>query len=149
MLLLDPAPAHMKLHLAFIGTQVGAFIQHEPLLRSVQGYGRRSVAPNDGWVYPGSGATADSQHLPLRPPVAPLAAGVAANGILGAQALAAGAAGACDSAAGPNGVEEDPEAEFVGDNVECPPADGPRIINVGIPGPGKGTAHRFPSGWFF
>lgn len=129
MPLLDTVPAHTKL----FRTHVKGPRCSLPLLRSVQGYGRRSVAPNDGWIYPGSGATADS-----RPPVAHLAQEVVANGMLGAQTVVAGAD---DSSSYLNGVEEDAEAEFVGDDVERPPADGPRIINVGIPGPGTAKEH--------
>ncbi len=44
----------------------------------------------------------------------------------------------------PGGVEEDPEAEFAGDDLERPPRDGPRVINVGIPGPG---AQASAGGW--
>ena len=61
--------------------------------------------------------------------------------MLPAQAVVAGAAEAHDSARYLNYIEEDAEAEFVGDDVERPPADGPRIINVGIPGPGMANEH--------
>lgn len=119
------------------------------LLRSVQGYGRRTASPTDGWVYPGSGATADS--CPPTAPSAPQTAaaeGPGADGGLVAKAMPGGARpgegghGAGDE---PGGVEEDPEAEFAGDDLERPPRDGPRVINVGIPGPGAQASAE--GGW--
>ncbi|KAK9837158.1 hypothetical protein WJX81_006872 [Elliptochloris bilobata] len=108
------------------------------LFASVQGYGRRTAAPTDGWIYPGSGATADSRHPPPPPPPSAehLEPGVSVNGGAGGNTLAAGAAGGLGGKGDPSGIEEDPEAEFVGGDAERPPSSGPRVINVGIPGPG-------------
>ncbi len=115
----------------------------------MQGYGRRSAAAADSWVYPGSGATADSRP-PRRAPAAPPPPGdvLIANGGVGVAAhangaacgadLGLGAAAGCAEPAEPP-VDEDPGAEFEGSDSERPPASGPRVINVGIPGPGAGA----------
>ncbi|KAL0037126.1 hypothetical protein WJX79_001631 [Trebouxia sp. C0005] len=86
------------------------------LFASVQGYGQK--APGIGaFVYPGSGATCDTR---------PASAGQAAD----------------PNVAQPSGmtmteeddIMEDPDNEFGAD--AAPQGEGPRIINVGIPGPG-------------
>lgn len=86
------------------------------LFASVQGYGQK--APGIGaFVYPGSGATCDTR---------PASAGHAID----------------PNSAQPSGMStteeddivEDPDNEFGADTV--PQGEGPRIINVGIPGPG-------------
>jgi hypothetical protein len=98
---------------------------------SVQGYGHKGPAGVEGWVYPGSGGTADS-----RPP------GDAGPGTPPGEEGGEGGGGG--GAAAPPAVDpaipEDPDGEFAPDPA-VPPADlpsrtGPRIINVGIPGPG-------------
>jgi len=79
------------------------------MFASVQGYGKKDPR-SDAWVYPGSGATCDSKP-PLPPPGAP---------VLNAA-----------------GVPEDPSGEFVTQpDAEVAPLEAPRVINVGIPGPG-------------
>jgi len=77
---------------------------------SVQGYGKRDHG-SEGWVYPGSGATADSKPPPLVPGAPPL---------------------------NQAGIPEDPRSEFAANpEAEVAPTEAPRIINVGIPGPGR------------
>ena len=117
----------------------------------MQGYGRRSAAAADSWVYPGSGATADSRPPRRAPPPPPPPGEVLiANGGVGVAAHANGAASGAELGLGAGAgcaepaehaeppVEEDPGAEFEGSDSERPPASGPRVINVGIPGPGAG-----------
>lgn len=91
----------------------------------------------DGWVYPGSGATGDSRP-PHPPPAVPPAGDLGTNGSLGADGGApeVPAAWVGSLSGDPSGIDEDPEAEFVGGSTERLPSEGPRIINVGIPGPG-------------
>ena len=88
---------------------------------SVQGFGRKG--DDDAYIYPGSGATADST-LPAFPPT-PSESDVA-NGELAK--LANGSTADIDH----------PDDEFRSTGEEAAPAkDGPRIINVGIGGPGE------------
>uniref|UniRef100_A0A6S8IVI8 Histone deacetylase domain-containing protein n=1 Tax=Dunaliella tertiolecta TaxID=3047 RepID=A0A6S8IVI8_DUNTE len=85
---------------------------------SVQGYGKHNFG---GWFYPGSGATEDTRPNANAPP--PQAAGTGSK-----QAL----------------IPEDPNGEFTrttsdtgGSKTPTNGSDpGPRIINVGVPGPG-------------
>ncbi|KAK9809002.1 hypothetical protein WJX72_007747 [[Myrmecia] bisecta] len=100
------------------------------LFASVQGYGKRSPHDNS-WVYPASGANCDSRR---------------ANPATAAAQQAQQAQQAADSAAATpasdgNAAEPSPSAddEFAGD-FEQPSPVGPRIINVGIPGPGANVA---------
>lgn len=86
----------------------------------MQGYGSK---PPSGHIYPGSGRTADSSSQPPAP-----------DALSGSSAAA--------PAAAVNGhaedVVEDPEEEFVGLSADLPhPPGAPRIINVGIEGPGE------------
>lgn len=127
------------------------------LFASVQGYGPKSSARPDVFVYPGSGATTDTQLLKAQrasQQVAPVASAAAAAADGDADAAAAaqpagapeqtvmngikaeeGAAGG--SAAHSSGlVEEDPDHEFPPTTADDPPLTGPRLIEVGIKGPG-------------
>ena len=82
----------------------------------MQGYGRK---PPIGFIYPGSGRTADSRHPGSEP---------AANGHVPGT----------HQAAEPSEVLEDPDDEFPGSVGDLPhPTGAPRIINVGIGGPGR------------
>ena len=116
---------------------------------SVQGYGQKVAGMDLGWVYPGSGGTCDS-----RPPMKP----AFANGGDQADAVTFASPDPSASDAGPStdapgqqasgvadreltvGIEEDPDAEFRAAEGPVPPATGPRVINVGIHGPGAQVA---------
>ena len=87
------------------------------LFASVQGFGPKSPGYAAPYVYPGSGATGDSK----RPPAAALGELATAP----AEALDAGEE---------TDVEEDPEHEFASRGLEPLPTEGPRVINVGVPG---------------
>mmetsp|Transcript_500 Transcript_500/g.1334 ORF Transcript_500/g.1334 Transcript_500/m.1334 type:complete len:917 (-) Transcript_500:2486-5236(-) len=116
----------------WLGTDDGANI----LFASVQGYGR---GPHGGWFYPGSGAThdtrgpgrdgtpaqtparSDAEAMPPPPPPPPRPLGVERP---------------------PEGwAPEDPNGEFSPSTVENGGGrsgqPGPRIIDVGVPGPGS------------
>ena len=85
-------------------------------LCSVQGYGKK---PPMGYLYPGSGRTADTR---------------VADGVPAAEGHQPGEG---QPAAGPAEVVEDPDKEFPGAVSDLPHGSGaPRIINVGIGGPG-------------
>ena len=99
-------------------------------------------------MYPASGKTGDSR--PPSRPSAPEAVADAANGLADSAAALkpepaaeqpAAALQAVDPGREPNaeGVVEDPEGEFSRE-ADGAPATGPRIINVGIPGPGAQVA---------
>eukprot|EP00878_Enallax_costatus_P016221 GHUV01017014.1.p1 GENE.GHUV01017014.1~~GHUV01017014.1.p1 ORF type:complete len:704 (+),score=270.00 GHUV01017014.1:1195-3306(+) len=105
------------------------------LFASVQGYGPKAPTMPEVFVYPGSGATCDSKELKLAQDKQPAAAVDAA--------APAGAAVTADAPAGPapdektnHLVEEDPDHEFPSTTADDPVLAGPRIIDVGIPGPG-------------
>ncbi len=127
----------------------------------MQGFGKQRPG-SDHYVYPASGKTADS-----RPPIngASTAAGAGpADSAAGAAAAAVSApegvpsateqpAADGNSASEPapeppgvihpdaNGILEDPDGEFADfDPAEALPACCPRVINVGIPGPGAEVA---------
>jgi len=112
---------------------------------SVQGYGHKGPAGVEGWVYPGSGGTMDSKKRadggsasPGTPP--------GGGGAGGSMEVDAGAAAAAPEPA----PEEDPDGEFAPDPAvppsDLPPRAGPRVINVGIPGPGA-DAPRWRRAW--
>mmetsp|Transcript_4408 Transcript_4408/g.12711 ORF Transcript_4408/g.12711 Transcript_4408/m.12711 type:complete len:900 (-) Transcript_4408:172-2871(-) len=84
------------------------------LFASVQGYGPKHPSMPGSWVYPASGATVDS-----RPPQHP-SDPQAADTDSGATAA----------------VKEDPDMEFSQPPGPDVTPGGPRIINVGVPGPG-------------
>ncbi|KAL4440406.1 hypothetical protein ABPG75_003407 [Micractinium tetrahymenae] len=153
---------------------------------SVQGYGPKAE-DYPVYVYPGSGATCDTQELAAQRAAeeaaaaaakdrqaaaaaaqpgegmevdgvgaaaqgaaAPAAAqqqlqnggeaAAAANG--GVQAGAAAAASAADQQQGgaEEAIEEDPDREFVYRGGQVPPVEGPRVIDIGIPGFGPKVA---------
>lgn len=81
-----------------------------------------------GYVYPGSGSTCDSRLVEQQEPAADAGAPIAE----GAQAEA----GAESNTHGEL-YPEDPDLEFATAPGDQPPPSGPRIINVGIPGPGN------------
>ncbi len=137
-----------------------------PRPRSVQGFGKRGM----GWFYPGSGATADSAVAASLTPAAtanaaaaaaaaaaPAAADAAADaakpepavpaaaGPAGSATAAAGEAGAAGGSGPAASLPEDPDGEFRGSYDETV-LGGPRVINVGIPGPG-GDAAGVGKGW--
>ena len=103
---------------------------------SVQGYGHKGPAGVEGWVYPGSGGTVDSKK--------------AAEGAGAAPGTPPGDGEGAAPAAAPAIIPEDPDGEFVSDPAvpasDLPPRTGPRIINVGIPGPGA-DAPRWRRAW--
>ena len=129
---------------------------------SVQGFGKQRPG-SDHYVYPASGKTADS-----RPPSNGASTAAAAGAEDSAPGAAAGPASAPEdgppsvaeqpaangnSASEPapepagvsrpdaNGIPEDPDGEFADfDPAEALPACCPRVINVGIPGPGAEVA---------
>ncbi|KXZ48263.1 hypothetical protein GPECTOR_29g41 [Gonium pectorale] len=139
---------------------------HNILFASVQGYGRRGAI---GWFYPGSGATADSAiAATLAPPAEAASPSTAAAADGSAHATAAAAAspaalsvripGAAAEPSGPDaptaapaaaaaaaaaadggGLPEDPDGEFRG-GYDVTVVGGPRVINVGIPGPAAAAA---------
>lgn len=93
----------------------------------MQGFGKKPSL-GGGYVYPGSGATCDTEpSLVQQPPSAELEqkSEPAANGQLES---------AQDFGDAP---PDDPNVEFQTLPGHHPPSEGPRIINVGIPGPGK------------
>ena len=93
-------------------------------LCSVQGYGQK---PPSGHIYPGSGRTADSSSK------ASIADADASQTVRAADGHA-------------EELVEDPDGEFVGAAADLPhPPGAPRIINVGIQGPGMVCARR--PGW--
>eukprot|EP00803_Ostreobium_quekettii_P003057 evm.model.scf_177.4 EVM.evm.TU.scf_177.4 scf_177:18001-33099(-) len=128
---------------------------------STQAYGSRIPGIEGAWFYPGSGATCDTQQLRngQGPTDQPQANSTPAQGVDGkamdeAKTGAAQQPGSVGNNAddhmghpggvangdeeGPFscGVEEDPDGEFSYCGGEVPRLGGPRIVNVGIPGPG-------------
>ncbi|KAG1676387.1 hypothetical protein FOA52_001182 [Chlamydomonas sp. UWO 241] len=131
----------------WLGSDDGANI----MFASVQGYGR---GPHGGWFYPGSGKT-DDTHGPLRPvpqrEASPMSEGDGEREGDGKENGASEAPphpppggrplGVCEP---PEGwAPEDPDGEFEASTSETGGgrgvgADkGPRVINVGVPGPGS------------
>ncbi|GBG00204.1 hypothetical protein Rsub_12985 [Raphidocelis subcapitata] len=124
---------------------------------SVQGYGVK-MPGSEAYVYPGSGDTADTEELRRRRAAAKAAKAAKAEGGgggggggeagAGAEegavkeedgAAAAAAAAAAETVSDETGsvlIEEDPDHEFTSTSKAPPPIDGPRIIDVGISGPG-------------
>jgi hypothetical protein len=88
------------------------------------------------WFYPGSGATSDSQPRAgsqPQPQVAAAADGGGSAGILPEQPAGNNLKNSC-----PEEFLEDPEGEFSrGADSQQARSSGPRVINVGIPGPGE------------
>ena len=123
---------------------------------SVQGYGPKMPGYMEAYVYPGSGATCDTRDLSSRDlqeirelqelngeEITPLED---VNGVMAAEDLAVngggGTGGTHATGIGLTGdvIEEDPDKEFVFSGGELPRPEGPRIIDVGIPGPGQKVA---------
>ncbi len=106
---------------------------------SVQGYGPKGYGIG-AFVYPGSGATCDTKQL-ARHVEAEIdeVNGGGDGGDLGGEGKGtmsdSGALGASEQDPLTN-IEEDPDGEFVYVGGEVPRTEGPRIIDVGIPGPG-------------
>lgn len=101
-----------------------------PPFSSVQGYGKKPVQ-GGGFVYPGSGATCDTkapkgEEAPRQTPQEE-----ATTSEIGGHSL--------HSDLDPEVPPDDPDLEFAAVPGEHPPVNGPRIINVGIPGPGAST----------
>jgi len=129
------------------------------LFISVQGVGPKAHGV-DAYVYPGSGATHDSKRDAAAAAAAAETEGGNGEAAAGVPAAAPEANGngpapmdasddhgaaatpvpaAAAAAAGAGAAEEDPEGEFRGAipaPADAAPADGPRVIDVGIPGPG-------------
>jgi len=122
---------------------------------SVQGYGPKAPGYMDAYVYPGSGATCDTKGM-LSGEVeelaedndneAPLVEGAVKIDELDANAPP-GTGPSSEQHPhhhrhinGEQHIEEDPDHEFVYSGGEMPPTEGPRIIDVGIPGPGSRVA---------
>eukprot|EP00879_Flechtneria_rotunda_P013392 GHRR01013982.1.p1 GENE.GHRR01013982.1~~GHRR01013982.1.p1 ORF type:complete len:768 (+),score=320.97 GHRR01013982.1:988-3291(+) len=126
------------------------------LFASVQGYGPKSTSMPDVYVYPGSGATCDTQQLKLKliqreqQNKAAAAQAAAQPGTTAATTQQAAIASSTAAnikqekqAASANGqpvanglVEEDPDHEFPPSTADDPILAGPRVVEVGIPGPG-------------
>lgn len=112
---------------------------------SVQGYGHKMPGVA-AFVYPGSGATCDTHtdagtttKLEEMPPEA------GENGNAGGAPSSNGGSTGGGGASTPPGTdvdiaEEDPDGEFTYSGGEMPRTEGPRIIDVGIPGPGAKVA---------
>ena len=89
----------------------------------MQGFGKKPSL-DGGYVYPGSGATCDTDaELAKREPEA------------ASQAVEPDSS-VNDEAAFREVPPEDPDVEFKTLPGHHPPNTGPRVINVGIPGPG-------------
>ena len=103
---------------------------------SVQGYGPKGYGIG-AFVYPGSGATCDTKQLAkhVDAEIDEIKAGF--NGGVGD---GMGSKDNMDINASDQDtlshIEEDPDGEFVYSGGEMPRTEGPRIIDVGIPGPG-------------
>jgi acetoin utilization deacetylase AcuC-like enzyme/ankyrin repeat protein len=120
---------------------------------SVQGYGPKAPGYMDAYVYPGSGATCDTKGMLSRE-----VEELADEGNEDASLVEGNAVkiDELDASHGPSGVsqqqqhqqqhngehhiEEDPDREFTYTGGEMPRTEGPRIIDVGIPGPGSRVA---------
>ena len=106
---------------------------------SVQGYGPKGYGIG-AFVYPGSGATCDTKQVAkhVNAEIDEVDGegfdldGGAANGASEEQANNANNANNASNAV----IEEDPDGEFQYRGGEMPRTEGPRIIDVGIPGPG-------------
>ena len=132
---------------------------------SVQGYGPKAPGYLQAYVYPGSGATCDTRRdLGVVEAVVDeeaVGGGVAEIGVeIGGEVKvpAPTVAATVEGGVVPNGgtnttatkaeqeeeeddvIEEDPDGEFVYQGGEMPRSEGPRIIDVGIPGPGSRVA---------
>jgi len=86
---------------------------------SVQGYGPKGYGMG-AYVYPGSGATCDTWQVSKS----------------SAREINEVSVNPMDGVKPPEEIEEDPDAEFAYGGGEMPRTEGPRIIDVGIPGPG-------------
>jgi acetoin utilization deacetylase AcuC-like enzyme len=110
---------------------------------SVQGYGPKAPGYMDAYVYPGSGATCDTKGM-LSREVEELAdeEDTLVEGAIKIDELDATTGVPASQAAntGEQQIEEDPDHEFVYSGGEMPRTEGPRIIDVGIPGPGSRVA---------
>jgi acetoin utilization deacetylase AcuC-like enzyme/ankyrin repeat protein len=124
---------------------------------SVQGYGPKAPGYMDAYVYPGSGATCDTKGM-LSREVEELADEDDDGGGEGAiriddlddnnnnNTTSTGLQKQQHPNNSINGdsnnqtIEEDPDHEFVYSGGEMPRTEGPRIIDVGIPGPGSRVA---------
>ncbi|KAH7624757.1 hypothetical protein Ndes2526B_g00126 [Nannochloris sp. 'desiccata'] len=120
---------------------------------SVQGYGPKAPGYMDAYVYPGSGATCDTKGM-LSREVEELAdeddedamlveGAVKIDELDGNAPTGTGVSSQQQQQHHNNGeqqIEEDPDHEFVYSGGEMPRTEGPRIIDVGIPGPGSRVA---------
>ena len=105
-------------------------VSRSTLHRSVQGFGKKP-SMDGGYVYPGSGATCDTDaELAKREPEA-----------------AETDPSAEDEAASGEVPPEDPDVEFKTIPGHHPPSTGPRVINVGIPGPGLTSSLLLSGSW--
>ncbi len=111
---------------------------------SVQGYGPKAPGYMDAYVYPGSGATCDTKGMlsreveELADEEDPLVEGAVKIDELDATTGAPSHHNTTNN--GEQQIEEDPDHEFVYSGGEMPRTEGPRIIDVGIPGPGSRVA---------
>jgi hypothetical protein len=83
---------------------------------------------NSGFVYPGSGATCDTKAPRGEDGVRNIPQEQATTSQFGGHSL--------HSEHDAENPPDDPDLEFAAVPGEHPPVTGPRIINVGIPGPG-------------
>ena len=90
----------------------------------MQGFGKKPSL-DGGYVYPGSGATCDTdKELAKREPEADASQAVEPEPSVDDEALSGEV------------PPDDPDVEFKTLPGHHPPTTGPRVINVGIPGPG-------------
>ena len=126
---------------------------------SVQGYGPKAPGYMDAFVYPGSGATCDTrgggggvshdveelavvdgegdEDMPMMAAIDDMerASAEGHDGGGGEEMQKRDAAAVVEEQ-----IDEDPDDEFVYSGGEMPRTEGPRIIDVGIPGPGSKVA---------
>lgn len=103
----------------------------------MQGYGSKGSGLG-GHIYPGSGATCDTHHMqpevktedPVLSNMAPSTPEASGHGMEEPE----------------EAIPDDPEREFKTSEGSHPAPEGPRIINVGIPGPGELHHHIVPLG---
>ena len=95
----------------------------------MQGYGSKGGGLG-GHIYPGSGATCDTKLMtPVLQRTEEIVLGSLAPGTPNHQTQEP-----------EDSIPEDPEREFKTQDGSHPSANGPRIINVGIPGPGTNSS---------